>query len=200
MGTTERKEREKLEMKETILNAATEMFLNEGFEKTSVRAIANKIEYSVGTIYLYFKDKTELLNALMEQGFQKLGKDFSKVEFGKDPVENLKKLGQAYVKFAMHNQEYYDLMFIMKRPIEIAGQEWVSGNKTLNMLKSTVASCIKADRLITDDEDAGTLASWGIVHGLSALYSSNRLRMFDQSTIENDIYKAINLFVDSLSK
>jgi hypothetical protein len=43
MGITERKEREKLEMRELILEAATSMFLEEGYEKTSIRNIAERI-------------------------------------------------------------------------------------------------------------------------------------------------------------
>ena len=60
MGIAERKEREKMEMHDRILQAATVMFLEDGYEKTSIRNIADKIEYSPATIYLYFKDKDEL--------------------------------------------------------------------------------------------------------------------------------------------
>jgi AcrR family transcriptional regulator len=60
MGILERKEREKQEMRDLILNVATEMFIEEGYDKTSIRKIADKIEYSPATIYLYFKDKDEI--------------------------------------------------------------------------------------------------------------------------------------------
>ena len=55
MGVADRKEREKEEMKTKILEAAKKLFLDHGFEKTSIRNIAEEIEYSPGTIYLYFK-------------------------------------------------------------------------------------------------------------------------------------------------
>ena len=61
MGILERKERDKLEMRLMILEAAKEVFVSEGFEKASIRAIAERIEYSPATIYLYFKDKNDLL-------------------------------------------------------------------------------------------------------------------------------------------
>ena len=43
-------------MKRKILEAAKALFLDQGFEKTSIRNIADAIEYSPSTIYLYFKD------------------------------------------------------------------------------------------------------------------------------------------------
>lgn len=72
MGVADRKEREKEEMKTKILEAAKKLFLDHGFEKTSIRNIAEEIEYSPGTIYLYFKDKNELLFALHQEAFQGL--------------------------------------------------------------------------------------------------------------------------------
>jgi AcrR family transcriptional regulator len=53
MGISDRKEREKQEMKQLIIDAAMRMFVEDGYEKTSIRNIADKIEYSPGTIYLY---------------------------------------------------------------------------------------------------------------------------------------------------
>ena len=52
MGITDRKEREKQELKELILKEAKAVFLEEGYEKTSIRKIADRIEYSPTTIYL----------------------------------------------------------------------------------------------------------------------------------------------------
>ena len=59
MGIPDRKEREKQELRDLILKEARALFLEEGFEKTSLRKIAERIEYSPTTIYLYFKDKNE---------------------------------------------------------------------------------------------------------------------------------------------
>ncbi|MBI2419199.1 MAG: helix-turn-helix transcriptional regulator, partial [Ignavibacteriales bacterium] len=57
MGISERKEREKSEMRELVLQTALKLFIDKGYDNVSIRKIANVIEYSPGTIYLYFKDK-----------------------------------------------------------------------------------------------------------------------------------------------
>lgn len=188
-------------MRNVILKAATEMFLQDGFEKTSIRGIAEKIEYSVGTIYIYFKDKTELLNALMEQGFQKMMGVFKELKKNEDPVVRLKKLGYAYVNFGLKNKEYYDLMFIMKKPMEMSeDKKWVSGMNAFNFLSETVSACMQDNRLRFQDGNSANLAIWGFVHGLVALYTRKRLIMFDQKRIEKDIYDAVNNLTDAITK
>jgi len=72
MSIIERKKREKEEMRRTILDAAKEIFLEKGFRSASIRNIAEKIEYSPGTIYLYFDDKDAIFHALHEDGFQRM--------------------------------------------------------------------------------------------------------------------------------
>lgn len=72
MTIAARKQREKEEMRALILDAARKIFLEKGYEHTSIRNIAEKIEYSPGTIYLYFKEKDEIFHALHEEGFRRL--------------------------------------------------------------------------------------------------------------------------------
>ena len=62
MGVQERRAREKKELRQEILDAAREMFVEDGYENVSMRKIAEKIEYSPTTIYLYFRDKADLLD------------------------------------------------------------------------------------------------------------------------------------------
>ncbi len=72
MGTAERRERDRNEMREAILAAAMKLFLDESFEKTTMRRIAQAIEYTPGALYSYFKDKDEILFALHQRGFDQL--------------------------------------------------------------------------------------------------------------------------------
>jgi AcrR family transcriptional regulator len=62
MGVQERKQREKAAMQRLILETANSLFEKKGIENISIRNIANAIEYSPATIYLYFKDKNEILS------------------------------------------------------------------------------------------------------------------------------------------
>src|SRR5687767_11614404 len=107
MGVAERKERHKEELKKEILNAAIDLFREKGFEAMSIRNIAEKIEYSPATVYLYYKDKGEIIHALHQEGFKMLVNYFNPLNVIEHPFERLKALGQAYIKFALENPDIY---------------------------------------------------------------------------------------------
>ena len=67
MGTKERRAREKEQLRRQIIDAARELFVSEGYENVSMRKIADKIEYSPTVIYLYFKDKADLLDSACQE-------------------------------------------------------------------------------------------------------------------------------------
>jgi AcrR family transcriptional regulator len=67
MGVQERRARQKEGVREEILDAARTLFVKEGYEHVSMRKIAEKVEYAPGTIYLYFRDKAEILDRICEE-------------------------------------------------------------------------------------------------------------------------------------
>ena len=69
MGISDRKEREKGELRAKIVAETAKILVEEGYEKTTIRKVAEAIEYSPRTVYLYFKDKDSLLMEIIEEGF-----------------------------------------------------------------------------------------------------------------------------------
>jgi AcrR family transcriptional regulator len=184
MGVIDRKEREKVEMKHQILDAARRLFLEQGFEKTSIRNIAEAIEYSAGTIYLYFKDKNEILFALHVEAFGTL---MQAMQVGvmdeADPFERLVILGKNYLKYAFENPELYDLMFVMTAPmesIECRDEIWGDGERAFNVLKLIVGDCIKAGYFEGEDNETISVMIWSLVHGLATLHLRRRTMIFPE--------------------
>lgn len=105
MGTQERKDRERAELKEQILEAAKKILLKSGKKGLSIRKIATMIEYSPATIYLYFEDKDQILHELMEMGFMLMTKYMVSAYAEKDPVSRIREIGRAYVSFALENRD-----------------------------------------------------------------------------------------------
>lgn len=75
MGIKERRDIEKAVMKKQIMNAAIEIIEQEGYEKLSIRKIAAKIEYSPTTIYIYYKDKAEIITDMSDELYSKVMND-----------------------------------------------------------------------------------------------------------------------------
>jgi Transcriptional regulator len=178
MGIAERKEKQKQEIRKMILDASMKLFAEQGFENVSIRKIADLIEYSPTTVYLYFKDKNEILFNLHEIGFQKMAEYNKELWEIRNPLVRLHKMGENYVRFGLENPEYYDLMFILKAPMEALDERddcnWKSGDMALGKLKETVAECMNQGLVVKGDVEAMTMAVWGLVHGLVSLAIRNR--------------------------
>lgn len=108
MGITERKEREKAEMRETILNAAREIVNNSGVDGISIRKIAGMIEYSPAIIYHYFKNKEEIIEILIEENYHKILAALSSFNTSdKTPEEKLRESSKSFIMLAVQMEDAY---------------------------------------------------------------------------------------------
>lgn len=198
MGIADRKEREKLEMKRLIMDAAMRMFVESGYEKTSIRNIAEKIEYSPATIYLYYKDKDELLYDVQAQGFSQLLEIFREKATSKDPFRKLAQMSKAYVEFGMEHPDIYDLMFIIRAPmnkVEEEGIQWENGEACFQYLVNTLEECMEKGLIRFTDKMVGALSIWSMVHGLVSL--NVRCRMKVSNLDEADIPGVLDMTIEN---
>ncbi len=207
MGIAERKHREKEEMRERILDAAINLFLKEGYDKTSIRQIADAIEYSPATIYLYFKDKDDLFYAIHKRGFEKLFRTMAEAMSATNPLERLRSIGRLYLRFALENPEFYDLMFVMRAPILAlkeraaraeATSDWHYGSRSWSLLVQTIQDCIDQGLLSISNAEEGALLSWSVVHGMACLYIRERLGVVGIQNIEATMEAVLNRTTNSM--
>ncbi|WP_298223896.1 TetR/AcrR family transcriptional regulator [Flavobacterium sp.] len=205
MTIADRKAREKENLKTLILQGAKKLFLEKGIDQTTIRNIADEIDYSVGTVYVYFKDKNAILHDLHTIGFQELGNSFAPLFTIEDPMERLKKMGVLYIKFALENAEMYDLMFNVKAPMEyIESSEdecWNEGVGTFDALKNTVAQCMAQGHFAGHSLEPLSFMIWSVVHGMCCLEMRNRTKgvKFEKpDTILVDGYQAFLKIIEKL--
>ncbi len=188
-------------MRRLILETAMALFLEEGYKHVSIRKIAEQIEYSPATIYLYFKDKDEILYALYRIAFEQFYKRLGPVESIKDPLKRLRKGGALYMKFAFDHPEYYDLMFIMRAPIRkiIEEQEPEFGVRGFDMLMRSLKDCVAQGALPSDtDLEAVSLSIWSLLHGMASLVIRQRVRMISEQKLKPTINNAIDFMMSNL--
>jgi len=179
MGTKERRAREKEELRGKILDAARELFVERGYEAVTMRQIADAIEYSPTAIYLHFEDKLALVRSLCDRDFAALGKRFRKIATIADPIERLRRSGQAYAEFALKNPQQYRYMFLTPHPpIDPSESEIDRDNPREDayaFLRWTVSEAIAAGRLRPelDDPELVSQIVWAGVHGIVSLRITN---------------------------
>src|SRR6202008_4854150 len=102
MGIKERHERDREAVRRSILDAARDLFVTEGFENVSIRKIAELIEYSPAAIYSYFPSKDDIFFALAEEGFGLLyGDRAQRAELDAlPPVERLRAICWGFYQFS----------------------------------------------------------------------------------------------------
>lgn len=111
MSLVDRKEREKEQRRNDIINAAEKLFFSRGYDNVSMNDIANEVELSKATLYLYFKDKESLFFAIVLRGARILNAIYierSKLEI--TGIEKIKAMGQGFAEFTKKHPDYFRML------------------------------------------------------------------------------------------
>ncbi len=175
-----RRDRQKAETRQAILDAARALFVAEGVEATTMRAIAAKIGYTPTAIYHHFRDKDTLIVELCLSDFTALGHAMFRIGRIEDPIERLKKLGMAYADFALDNPSQYRFMFMTSYQQQLKD---ATGNvvpmpdkDAYQFLFQTVQEGIDKQLYRPELTDPVELAQlfWGAIHGVVSLWFTHR--------------------------
>ena len=177
MSTADRRQRHRASLRREILDAASRLFVEEGFERVTMRRIAAQIEYSPTTIYLHFKDKDELLRAVCEEAFSQLAGKLQRLQNASGtPLGKLRDALRTYVDFGLANPNQYTVTFLRPMPGE-RGAEGVDrdfeqsiGGRAFDLLRQGVRACVETGDIRTSSIDMTAQALWAGVHGLTALF------------------------------
>jgi len=176
MGVKERREREKSETREKILDAARELFVTEGYEGVSMRKVAEKIEYSPTAIYVHFADKNELFRELCHIDYARLAAVFQSSVMSNDPIERLKQIGAIYSEFGARYPNHYKFMFMTSHPAHEPDEvdREMMGNPEKDayaFLRWAVQQALDAGCFREELSDAELISQtlWASVHGVISL-------------------------------
>ena len=176
MSIAERKSRQKEGLRQEILDAAGDLFVRQGYEGVSMRKIADKVEYAPGTIYLYFKDKAEIMDTLCHQTFEKLRQRLDAIRHDPgDPIEALRRGLRAYIQFGLDNPNQYVVTFVVaKSQAEVAKKAGAGpGMACFDCLRAIVRECLEGGHIDGGTVDETAQALWSAIHGVTALLVSN---------------------------
>jgi AcrR family transcriptional regulator len=174
LGVKERRERERTQVRERILDAALEVFADKGVEGVTMRALADAIEYSAPVIYAHFRDKDAIIHELCHRQLRDLAKAFA--NFGAlDPVERLRQIGYVYADFAVDHPSHFRFLFLMAHDLP-EDEELAKNDPERNavaFLRQTVKDGLAAGVFRPEFTDADEIAQicWGAAHGFVALHN-----------------------------
>jgi AcrR family transcriptional regulator len=164
MGTKERQDRERQAVTASILDAARDLFVAEGYQSVSIRKIAERIEYSPAAIYSYFASKDDIFLALAEEGFHRLDEKVRSAMRTGDPLDDVRANWWAFYEFSQEQPAYFQLMFVDTSVPRIT-QQW-EGFEFLQQMLGNAVSAIQ--RAIDAGQFPNTLSPNGAMHMLWA--------------------------------
>jgi len=175
MSSLERKEKEKNELRKKILEAAKEVLFEKGFDNLTMRAIAERIDYSPTTIYLYFRNKTDLTENLLEYAFEQLVNTIGSIDqsmYTKNPVGLLKEGLRTYIKYGANHPHFYRMMttsIIESSNNSLTLKEGSMNEKAFAFLESGVQNCVDAGAIEAKDSRSIASMLWAAIHGLTMI-------------------------------
>lgn len=191
-----RREKEIEAMKELIISAAKEIIAKEGFDNLSIRKIANKIEYSPSIIYHYFKDKEEIVNTVMRNGYMKIVSAVSIPDIENlTPTEKLRKMTRNYIEEALKMPDEFLAAQLNRSPqaLKHTSYLYVGASKEKPALMA-LCKCLKDIYKDADDKQ---------IELKSQIIAASTMGMIIKLIIEKDIeeeqrQKLINYFIEEL--
>lgn len=167
-----RKERERTERRQRIVDTAREIAANEGWDAVTVRKLADRIEYSQPVLYSHFAGKDAIVSAVAEAGIAEFAVLIRELRTSADSPEGaLRAVVQGYLDFARDNAALYDAMFLLRTELKF-------GPEAPQALKDAFAEMAQTFAPFAPSRDVETFTevAWSTLHGLATLDRGGRLR------------------------
>lgn len=176
------RERRYQRTQQAILMAAHSLLTEGGPEALSIRAIADRIDYSPAGLYEYYGSKEEIISALCWEGHRMLKRSMAQVPLNLPPDEYMLEIGMTYIHFALQNPEYFLLIFSISTTRVQGGTaiqppaEMVEDDSSFPLLLNGVQRAMESGVIkylpgLGLFETAYTF--WAIVHGAAMLRITN---------------------------
>ena len=199
MGILERRQRQKTEVRVSILQAAWEVVLAEGWQALSIRKIADAIEYSVPVIYTHFENKDAILHEFTKAGFRLLTEAITQQRDSQtNASRQLEAMAEGYWNFAIEQKEYYQLMFGLGIPACEQVERTVEMQQFAGIVHATIQEVIRAGSQPSIDAFLKYHTYLSILHGLVSIQITNSNETVDPWS-KLVLKDAINGFINSLN-
>ncbi|OMC44017.1 TetR/AcrR family transcriptional regulator [Mycobacterium sp. IS-1264] len=162
------------DLKRALTSAALSLVAEKGPKGFTLTEAARRAGVSAAAPYRHFADKASLLAAVAEQGFLELHAELAAAaEAVADPKARVVELGRAYVRWAVHHRDRYQVMFGAEISKADHPSLAVAAERAFGDLLEAITQCQEAA-----GQDPRSIAGplWSLVHGVASLAIGGELR------------------------
>lgn len=186
------------DLRSALLRATETLIAEQGAGAVSLREVARVAGVSHGAPAHHFGNKDGLMLAFAQEGWDRMIEAIGAAIEADKPADGpafLVSVGKAYIRFATDNPGQFDVMF--RRDLyDLKNEGYVGAGETAwTFLEDTIQRCVDEGFAPADAARTYTVIAWSMVHGLSALWNSGRVRSrfaaLDLETLNSDVNEAL---------
>lgn len=165
----QRRQQQRTDVRRAILAAAESILVEDGYERFSMRRLAERCGYTAPTIYHHFGDKLGLVEAVLEARFQDLLRVIRRVPLSNDPLETIRARARAFVRFGLRNPSHYRVLTTQRGP---SPPPLAAAEEVRELLEQPWRQLIEQGRLAEEHLDLAQQSFFALLHGIISLRSS----------------------------
>ena len=166
--------------KESILEAARDVYLTRGLSGLSMRAVAREVGVSATALYRHFDSKESMMAAVCDDGFRLFFSYLMRALHASTPLARFTKMTGSYLDFAIDHPRYYEVLFMSPREhlaqSQIGSLDVDDTSPTFTFLVDRVRECVDAGVFRSGDPVHIAYTVWAQTHGLSSLFLRGLMR------------------------
>jgi AcrR family transcriptional regulator len=201
---------DKQKKSEKILQAAKELFFDRGYHETTIETITAAAGVSIGTFYVYYRNKIEIYKALQNEGLDILLAMIEGVMSrpGQSAREKMVELAATYLRYFREYREYFDIVAIVSatpRELKETDSELseIINGKTFGLLKKiegVLRQGVESGEFIALDTWKATTVFWGLMDGLLLLEERNNVANVIGLSLEELVAQALEMNFHGIAK
>ncbi|MDJ0840009.1 MAG: TetR/AcrR family transcriptional regulator [Acidobacteriota bacterium] len=181
-----------------ILKAARKLLVKDGVQNVSMRKIAAVIGYTATSIYYHFKNKDELIHALIDEGHEIMVTQLNQIQedlpADTDPVKRIEANMRGFVKFGLENPEYYEIMYMMhsQEVADLADERPGIAPKSVDLGIELYKKAYEAGLVRERDAEMTSASVAAMLHGYISMALLHRLdSRLDADKVLDDVIDCI---------
>ena len=152
-----------------LIEAARDVLVQEGYDGLTIRRVAERAEYSLGTVYSYFADKDDLLYTLVQEDFTRLTERLRAIRDTYQGAAAVREMLLSYVRMGLEQPRSYEVMFMLKPQLASRNASDERGDHAYTIFRGCITAAMDRGEFRRADPDVLAQMLWASVHGLVSL-------------------------------
>jgi AcrR family transcriptional regulator len=175
-----------------LIAVASTLFVEHGYSGVTFRALAEGLDCSPTTPYRYFENKAAIFSAVRTAAYEHFAATLEAAALPSlDPMERLREIGRAYVRFGIDYPDAYQLMFALRQGQPDDYPELrAAEDRSWTPLSAAVQAAIDSGDISGDADEVAQLC-WAGVHGIVSLHLAGKLVLSSLTDLVEPMLRSI---------